>query len=299
MYSGFLIVIVPLVLGYLVELKQTKHIHWINVCTNKMIYVILFLMGISLSHLDNFAQNIQNIGLYSFTVLSCVSIANLIALWGLDKRLTKMIAGEGESLSKWHLILESLQLIFVIAAGFILGLFIPSEMINIDTISEGALVLLLLFIGCQLRNSGMLLREILLNTWGIKIALVMMLSSWIGGLAAALLLEIPLTNGLALASGFGWYSLSGILLTDGLSPVYGGAAFIIDLGRELVAILIIPSLIRLYPSTAIGYAGATAMDFTLPMIQKSGGNGYVPLAIVSGFILSLSSPLFISLFLAL
>ena len=299
MYSGFLIVIVPLVLGYLVELKQTKHIHWINVCTNKMIYVILFLMGISLSHLDNFAQNIQNIGLYSFTVLSCVSIANLIALWGLDKRLTKTIAGEGESLSKWHLILESLQLIFVIAAGFILGLFIPSEMINIDTISEGALVLLLLFIGCQLRNSGMLLREILLNTWGIKIALVMMLSSWIGGLAAALLLEIPLTNGLALASGFGWYSLSGILLTDGLSPGYGGAAFIIDLGRELVAILIIPSLIRLYPSTAIGYAGATAMDFTLPMIQKSGGNGYVPLAIVSGFILSLSSPLFISLFLAL
>ena len=299
MYSGFLIVIVPLVLGYLVELKQTKHIHWINVCTNKMIYVILFLMGISLSHLDNFAQNIQNIGLYSFTVLSCVSIANLIALWGLDKRLTKTIAGEGESLSKWHLILESLQLIFVIAAGFILGLFIPSEMINIDTISEGALVLLLLFIGCQLRNSGMLLREILLNTWGIKIALVMMLSSWIGGLAAALLLEIPLTNGLALASGFGWYSLSGILLTDGLSPVYGGAAFIIDLGRELVAILIIPSLIRLYPSTAIGYAGATAMDFTLPLIQKSGGNGYVPLAIVSGFILSLSSPLFISLFLAL
>jgi len=299
MYSGFLIVIVPLVLGYLVELKQTKHIHWINVCTSKMIYVILFLMGISLSHLDNFSQNIQNIGLYSFTVLSCVSIANLIALWGLDKRLTKTIAGEGESLSKWHLILESLQLIFVIAAGFILGLFVSSELIDIDAISEGALILLLLFIGCQLRNSGMKLREILLNTWGIKIAVVMMLSSWLGGMAAALLLEIPLTNGLALASGFGWYSLSGILITDGLSPVFGGAAFIIDLGRELLAILIIPSLIRLYPSTAIGYAGATAMDFTLPMIQKSGGNSYVPLAIVSGFILSLSSPLFISVFLAL
>lgn len=299
MYAGFLIVIVPLVLGYLVALKQQKHIHWVNVATSKMVYVILFLMGISLSHLDNLAQNIQNIGLYSFTVWACVSAANLLALWGLDKRLSKTVAGEGESLSKWHLILESVQLIFVIAAGFISGLFISSELIDIDTISEGALVLLLLFIGCQLRNSGMQLREILLNSWGIKIALVMMTSSWIGGLVAALLLDIPLSNGLALASGFGWYSLSGILITDGLSPVFGGAAFIIDLGRELVAILIIPSLIRLYPSTAIGYAGATAMDFTLPMIQKSGGNGYVPLAIVSGFILSLSSPLFISLFLAL
>ena len=299
MYAGFLIVIVPLVLGYAVALKQQKHIHWVNVATSKMVYVILFLMGISLSPLDNLAQNIQNIGLYSFTVWACVSAANLLALWGLDKRLSKTVEGEGQSLSKWHLILESVQLIFVIAAGFIIGLFISPELIDIDTISEGALVLLLLFIGCQLRNSGMQLREILLNSWGIKIALVMMTSSWIGGLVAALLLDIPLSNGLALASGFGWYSLSGILITDGLSPVFGGAAFIIDLGRELVAILIIPSLIRLYPSTAIGYAGATAMDFTLPMIQKSGGNGYVPLAIVSGFILSLASPLFISLFLAL
>jgi len=299
MYSGFLIVIIPLVLGYIVALKQQKHIHWVNVATSKMVYVILFLMGISLSHLDNFAQNIQNIGLYSFTVLACVSAANLLALWGLDKRLSKTVEGEGESLSKWHLILESAQLILLIAAGFVVGLFISPELIDIDAISEGALVLLLLLIGCQLRNSGMQLREILLNTWGIKIALVMMTSSWVGGLVAAFLLEIPLSNGLALASGFGWYSLSGILLTDGLSPVYGGAAFIIDLGRELVAILIIPALIRLHPSTAIGYAGATAMDFTLPMIQKSGGNGYVPLAIVSGFILSLSSPLFISLFLAL
>ncbi|SQD79951.1 lysine exporter LysO family protein [Moritella yayanosii] len=299
MYSGFLIVIVPLVLGYLVALKQQKNIHWVNVATSKMVYVILFLMGISLSHLDNLAQNIQNIGLYSVTVLACVSAANLLALWGLDKRLSKTVEGEGELLSKWHLILESVQLIFVIAAGFIIGLFISPELIDIDTISEGALVLLLLFIGCQLRNSGLQLREILLNSWGIKIALVMMTSSWIGGLVAALLLDIPLSNGLALASGFGWYSLSGILITDGLSPVFGGAAFMIDLGRELLAILIIPSLIRLYPSTAIGYAGATAMDFTLPMIQKSGGNGYVPLAIVSGFILSLSSPLFISLFLAL
>ncbi|MDX2319438.1 MAG: lysine exporter LysO family protein [Moritella sp.] len=299
MYSGFLIVIVPLILGYCVALKNQKHIHWINVATSKMVYVILFLMGISLSHLDNFAQNLQNIGLYSFTVLACVSTANLLALWGLDKRLSKTVEGEGQSLSKWQLILESVQLIFVIVAGFIVGLFISAELIDIDAISEGALVLLLLLIGCQLRNSGMHLREILLNSWGIKIAIVVILSSWLGGLAAALLLGIPLTNGLALSSGFGWYSLSGILITDGLSPVFGGAAFIIDLGRELVAILIIPSLIRLHPSTAIGYAGATSMDFTLPMIQKSGGNGYVPLAIVSGFILSLSAPLFISLFLAL
>lgn len=294
-----MIIIIPLILGYCVAVTSTKHVHWLNVATGKMVYIILFFMGISLAHLDNFAQNIQNIGLYSFTVLACVSVTNLLALWGLDKRVRHASKQQGEILTKLSLILESLQLILFIAAGFIVGLFVSAEMIDIDTISESALVLLLLLIGCQLRNSGMSLREILLNSWGMKIALIVMVSSWIGGVIASLLLGIPLNNGLALASGFGWYSLSGILITDGISPVYGGAAFIIDLGRELIAILIIPTLIRQHPSTAIGYAGATSMDFTLPMIQKSGGNEYVPLAIVSGFILSLSAPLFISLFVAM
>lgn len=299
MFQSFMIVIVPLILGYMVVLKQTKHIHWINVCTSKMVYIILFLMGISLSHLDNFAENIQNIGRYSIVVLACVSIANLLALWGLDKKVKHNTQQQGQKLSKLSLILESLQLMLVIAAGFVLGLFVSPDVIDIDMVSESALVLLLVFIGCQLRNSGMTLREILLNTWGMKIALVVIISSWIGGIVASLILGISIPNALALASGFGWYSLSGILITDGISPVYGGAAFMIDLGRELIAILIIPSLIRRHPSSAIGYGGATSMDFTLPMIQKSGGNSYVPLAIVSGFILSLSAPLCISLFLAL
>ena len=299
MLQSFMIIIIPLMLGYCVAIKSTKYVHWLNVATSKMVYIILFFMGISLAHLDNFAQNIQNIGLYSVAVLACVSGANLLALWGLDKHVRHASQQQGESLTKLSLILESLQLILIIAAGFIVGLFVSAAMLDIDTITELALVVLLLLIGCQLRNSGMTLRQILLNSWGIKIALAVMLSSWVGGALASLLLGIPLNNGLALASGFGWYSLSGILITDGISPVYGGAAFIIDLGRELIAILIIPALIRRHPSTAIGYGGATSMDFTLPMIQKAGGNEYVPLAIVSGFILSLSAPVFISLFVAL
>lgn len=298
MYSGFLIVIIPLVLGYCIALQNARYIHWVNSATSKMVYAILFLMGISLSHLENFSQNIQNIGRYSVTVVMCVSIANLLALWGLDKRRRAGQHSGGQSVSKWRLILESIQLIFVILAGFVLGLAISPDWISIDSISEGALVLLLLLIGCQLRNSGMPLRDILLNSWGLTIAGVVIISSWLGGMIAALLLDIPLTNGLALSSGFGWYSLSGILMTDGLSPVYGGAAFMIDLSRELIAILLIPSLIRRHPSSAIGYGGATSMDFTLPIIQKSGGNSFVPTAIVSGFILSLSAPLAISLFLA-
>ncbi len=103
-------------------------------------------------------------------------------------------------------------------------------------------------------------------------------------------------TGLAMASGFGWYSLSGILLTDAFGPVIGSAAFFNDLARELVAIMLIPTLVRSSRSTALGLCGATSMDFTLPVLQRSGGLEMVPAAIVHGFLLSLLAPILMAFF---
>lgn len=131
------------------------------------------------------------------------------------------------------------------------------------------------------------------------IASVIIVSSWIGGIISAMILEIPVYRGLAMASGFGWYSLAGILMGDAFGPVYGGASFMIELLRELIALVMIPMLIRSKPCTSIGYAGATAMDFTLPVIQTTGGVRCVPIAIVSGFILSLLVPILMLFFVSL
>jgi uncharacterized membrane protein YbjE (DUF340 family) len=145
----------------------------------------------------------------------------------------------------------------------------------------------------------MTLKQIVLNKKGVVIAALIVITSLPGGLLAAWLLDLPYHHGLAMASGFGWYSLAGILMGDGLGPVYGGASFIVELARELVAIMLIPMIISRYPLTAIGYGGATAMDFTLPIIQSSGGIRCVPIAIVSGFILSLLVPVLMLFFLSL
>ena len=131
------------------------------------------------------------------------------------------------------------------------------------------------------------------------IACIIVGTSWIGGIIASYILDIPMTNGLAMASGFGWYSLAGILMGDAYGPVYGGASFMLELLRELVALIAIPMFIRRYPCTSIGYAGATAMDFTLPVIQSTGGVKCVPIAIVSGFILSLLVPILMLFFVSL
>ncbi len=162
--------------------------------------------------------------------------------------------------------------------------------------SEIALIVLLLLVGIQLRNNGMSLKQILLNRRGTIIAIVIAVSALTGGAIAALILGLPVKTGLALASGYGWYSLSGILLSDAYGPVIGSAAFFNDLARELAAIMLIPVLINRYRSSALGLSGATSMDFTLPILQRCGGVSIVPAAIVHGFILSLLAPLLIAFF---
>lgn len=297
MYYGLLLILLPLFLGYLIVIKSRKWNHVINLSCTYMIYWILFIMGISLSQLDNLANNAVTILSYSLTFTLIIISLNLIGLWWLDKKLnSKIMINTVNKINKLPLILESLSLLGVVSVGFIIGLLVDINKVIINNLGEWGLMLLLAFIGIQLRNSGIALKEILLNKAGLLIATVVIFTSWLGGALSSLVLELPINHALAISSGLGWYSLSGILISDGISPVLGGVAFISDLARELVAILLIPLLIRKNPYCGVGIGGATAMDFTLPIIQKSGGSDVVPMAIVSGFILTLISPVAILIF---
>ncbi|MHA7000752.1 LysO family transporter [Aeromonas schubertii] len=300
MLLNALLILLPLFIGYLIPLHSRTLLSGINGALGKMVYLILGLMGMSLAGIDDLGGSMAQILKISGVMLASLTLCNLALLWWLDRQRTLPLMEALQSApNKLHMMWESLQLGLVVLAGFAFGLIVDLSSFPIEKFSEWALMLLLLFIGIQMRNSGMRLRQILLNRWGMTIAIGVMLSSWLGALIAALVLSLPATHALAMASSFGWYSLSGILVADKLGPVMGSAAFLNDLGRELIAILIIPLLMRRHPSAAIGYGGATALDFTLPVIQRSGGVGVVPVAIVSGFILSLLGPILILGFLAL
>jgi len=183
--------------------------------------------------------------------------------------------------------------------GLLAGYYLLPPLPMAEIIATGALMLLLFFIGLQLRNAGLSLRKLLMNRQGLGIALALTLSSLIAGVLLIPVLELPWHDVLALASGFGWYSLSGIVIGDSLGPAWGGVAFLNDVIREIIALAIIPLLISARPAMAIGYGGATAMDFTLPVIRSSGGLACVPVAIASGFLLSFLSPILMGVFLSL
>ena len=297
MFSGLLIILIPLIVGYLIPLRQLSALKLINRLLSWIVYVILFFMGISLAFLDNLATNLLSILHSSFITMGVILLCNIAALFWLERVIPWKNHHHQEKLpSRIAMALESLKLCGVVVLGFMLGLTGFAFLQHATEASEYTLIFLLFLIGIQLRNNGMTLKQIVLNRRGMMVAVIVVGSSLVGGVINAFILDLPLNTALAMASGFGWYSLSGILLTESFGPVIGSAAFFNDLGRELIAIMLIPGLVRRSRSTALGLCGATSMDFTLPVLQRSGGLEMVPAAIVHGFILSLLVPIMMAFF---
>ncbi|NLS11376.1 lysine exporter LysO family protein [Vibrio sp. SM6] len=299
MFSGMFFIFTPLVLGYFIAINRTDVLERINQITANLVLVILSLMGLSLAALDDLANNLATIVHYAATFFFFLGAANLAILPLIDRWLPLHSEQTQQSVPLSQMALESLKLIFVVGGGLAVGLLLPLDLSWVETASEWILLLLLFFIGIQLRNSGLTLRQIIINKHGLIIAFVMITTSMLGGLLAGWYLDMPWQQALAMSSGFGWYSLAGILMGDAFGPIFGGVSFSVELLRELVALVMIPLFIRRFPCTAIGYAGATAMDFTLPVIQTTGGVRCVPVAIVSGFILSLLVPVLMLFFVSL
>ena len=297
MFSGLLIILLPLIAGYLIPLHRPSALKLIARLLSWIVYVILFFMGISLAFLDNLASNLLSILHYAAVSVVIILLCNIAALMWLEQKMPWQNHHRQEKLpSRLAMALESLQLCGVVLIGFLIGLSGLPFLQHATEASEYTLIFLLFLIGIQLRNNGMTLKQIVLNRRGMMVAVIVVASSMVAGVINAFILDLPLKTGLAMASGFGWYSLSGILLTESFGPVIGSAAFFNDLARELLAIMLIPGLVRRSRSTALGLCGATSMDFTLPVLQRSGGLEMVPAAIVHGFILSLLVPVLMAVF---
>lgn len=308
MLSGLLIVLLPLIVGYLLRIRSPYLQQLINRAVSGSVYLILLFMGVSLAGLENLTSQLSRLGGNALLLFSITTAFNLAALWWLSHRVALQTGDspvvKNAPTSKLAAMQGSLLLLAVVTVGVITGLLLGPRLgetlfTAADLLAEWVLYALLVLIGCQLRNSGMPLKQILLNRLGLAIAITLAVSSLLAGLAAAPLLSLSWNEGLAMASGFGWYSLSAILIGDQLGPLMGGVAFFNDLSRELLAFILIPLVIHRHTALAIGYGGATSMDFTLPVIQQHGGVACVPIAVVSGFILSLLSPPLILFFLSL
>lgn len=301
MLTGAVLILAPLFLGFAIPLQNRRLMTGIHYTVEGLVYFILALLGLGLGQMDGLWSQLGNMAVQVVVLVIVLLVANIAALLLLHRwqPMTAQANGSSGPVSYRRLFLSALKPLGAVIAGVLAGYFLLPPWPGVDDVATWALMLLLFLIGLQLRNAGLSLRRLLMNRQGVTIALGLGLSSLLAGLIVAPLLTIPWNHALALASGFGWYSLSGIVVGDALGPAWGGVAFLNDVLREIIALAIIPLVIGRRPGVAIGYGGATAMDFTLPIIRSSGGLACVPVAIASGFILSFFSPVLMGVFLSL
>lgn len=301
MLTGALLILAPLFLGFAVALKNRRLMTVIHYTVETLVYFILALLGLGLGQMEGLGSQLGGMAVQVLALVTVLFLANMAGLW-LFHRCQPMATDHhqgGGSPGYRRLFLAGLKPLLAVLTGLLAGYYLLPRLPLVEDIATWSLMLLLFLIGLQLRNAGLSLRKLLMNRQGLGIAVALTLSSLVAGAMLIPVLALPWHDVLALASGFGWYSLSGIVIGDALGPAWGGVAFLNDVLREIIALAIIPLLIASRPAMAIGYGGATAMDFTLPVIRSSGGLPCVPVAIASGFLLSFLSPVLMGIFLSL
>lgn len=121
----------------------------------------------------------------------------------------------------------------------------------------------------------------------------------LGGCAliSFMLPERTIAEIMAVGSGFGYYSLSSIFITEYKGAELGTIALLSNIIREIIALLFAPFFVKYFGKLApIAVGGATTMDTTLPVILKFSGKEFLVVSIFSGFILDLSVPFLVTFF---
>jgi uncharacterized membrane protein YbjE (DUF340 family) len=300
MIGGLLIVLGPMFFGYLIKTNNKTWLNRINKAVMMLLYLILLIMGLSLGQMDDLATKLPIIAVSALVFIAMIMGLNILSLMIYDKLSPRPLKHHDEEMpSRLRLMLDSLLMSSMVLLGFILGFFSKGHLSIPLNSSTYVLITLIFLIGIQLRNNGIALREVLFNKRGIYTAIIITISALIGGMLAALILKMPLSQGLAIASGIGWYSLSSVMINDAWGPVFGSIAFFNDLSREILSLFLVPFFMQNHRSTAVGITGATALDCTLPIIQRSGGMQVVPLAISYGFIINILVPILLVFFINL
>lgn len=171
-----------------------------------------------------------------------------------------------------------------------------------DNLSFLTLCALLFCVGMTVGNNTTLLKSF--KRLDPRLMLLPLMTI-IGTLAATTVaaLGLPhrsLADCLAVGSGFGYYSLSSILITQYHGPDLGTVALLANIIREVITLLGAPLMVRWFgPLAPISSGGATTMDTTLPIITRTSGEEFVILSLFHGFLVDFSVPFLVTLFCSL
>lgn len=192
-------------------------------------------------------------------------------------------------------------IVAAVLAGIVFGWMLPSVMTAevLDKMITYLLAFMLFGVGISIGHNRQELIKIKAVGWRIiLVPLAIAGGSLMGASIACLFFNMSLKEVLAVGAGFGWYSLSSVLITQLYSAELGAIAFLANVFRELMAFALIPFVaIHIGKIVAIAPGGATTMDTTLPIIARMTDTPTAMIAFVNGLILTTMVPFLIPLLL--
>lgn len=333
-YLGKLIL--ALILGVIIGKKiPSKILKISDKFLNITLFVLLFFMGINTGAIDNILSELKTIG-YSALLVTLFSIGgtivvSIIASYIFDFKKKNIIQENGmikdtinvtssdinnlynsglkdeakiQMKKHWlfrifYIVKEPLVLVGVVLLGILAKLFTPLFDWYTPSIITILLYFLLFFSGIGIIESKIKIKEIFDSPLLLLLPLWTIIGTYLGAFILGVVSDFTISESLGLSSGFGWYSLSGIMITDLGFPLLGSISFLSNIFRESFTFFLIPVFSKLgrrffYPSICIG--GATTMDVTLPIIMTHYGPSSMIPAMYHGITMTILVPFLIPLF---
>ena len=291
-----------------------------------LIWLLLFLLGIEVGSNEMIVRSLPTLGveallLSSAATLGCCVLACM--LWRVSKNNTVLenvkketsadkegnpVEKEGNPAEKEGLqgssLIRGLRVMkgsLIVVGFFVIGLLggiekmVPSWLLDGD-VSFVALCGLLLFVGLGIGLNPEMKKEVRsLSPRMALLPVVTIIGSWLGALLIWTVLHRTLSDCMAINSGFSYYSLSSIFITEYRGAELGTIALLANIIREMFTLLGAPLMARWFgPLAPISAGGATTMDTTLPILSQTVGQRYIALSIYHGFVVDFTVPFLVS-----
>ncbi len=228
-----------------------------------------------------------------FSILGSITLLKLFAVF--LKNNYEVVDEEIKEENSDHRL--TIVIVISVIIGIVLGVTVlkNSYLPIIEVITTYALAALLFGVGVDIGLNKEAFYE--LKVLGFKIILIPILivfGTLLGSYIASLVLNMVANEAMAVGAGFGWYSLSAVLITKIHSVELGSVAFLTNIFRELLTIISLPFVVKYIGKIpSIGPGGATTMDVTLPLIKKVSGEEIAISAFISGVVLSSLVPILV------
>nr|WP_294871931.1 lysine exporter LysO family protein [Prevotella sp.] len=191
----------------------------------------------------------------------------------------------------------------IVVGFFVLGVclgrldLVPALLMD-SRVTFAALCCLLFCVGMSIGSNDNIVSEFRsLNPRLALLPVATILGSFAGSLVAWLFLQYRgVTDCMAVGSGFAYYSISSIFITQYRGAELGTVALLANIYREILTLLIAPLLAKVFgPLAPISSGGATTMDTTLPIISQTCGQQYVVVSLFHGFVVDFSVPFLVTM----